>query len=50
MVISGLEEAEQAYDGLEVTFRMKPLLPDQLLATVHQLVEESPDSALPPIN
>jgi len=36
--------------GLEVTFRMKPLLPDQLLATVHQLVEESPDSALPPIN
>jgi DNA-binding NtrC family response regulator len=50
MVISGLEEAEQAYDGLEVTFRMKPLLPDQLLATVHQLVEEKPDSALPPIN
>jgi DNA-binding NtrC family response regulator len=50
MVISGLEEAEQAYDGLEVTFRMKPLLPDQLLATVHQLVEERPDSALPPIN
>jgi DNA-binding NtrC family response regulator len=50
MVISGLEEAEQAYDGLQVTFRMKPLLPDQLLATVHQLVEEKPDSALPPIN
>ncbi len=35
MVISGLEEAEQEYDGLDVTFRMKPLLPDQLLATVH---------------
>ena len=50
MVISGLEEAEQAYDGLQVTFRMKPLLPDQLLATVHQLVEERPGSALPPIN
>jgi DNA-binding NtrC family response regulator len=50
MVISGLEEAEQAYDGLRVTFRMKPLLPDQLLATVNQLVQERPDSAFPPIN
>lgn len=50
MVISGLEEAEQEYDGLQVTFRMKPLLPDQLLATVHQLVQESPDLARPPVN
>ena len=39
LVISGLEEAEQEYAGLDVTFRMKPLLPDHLLATVHRLVE-----------
>jgi DNA-binding response OmpR family regulator len=40
LVISGLEEAEQEYAGLDVTFRMKPLLPDQLLETVKVLVEE----------
>lgn len=50
MVISGLEEAEQEYNGLNVTFRMKPLLPEQLLATVHRLVSENTDAALPPIN
>jgi CheY-like chemotaxis protein len=38
LVISGLEEAEQEYAGLDVTFRMKPLLPDNLLETVGQLV------------
>jgi CheY-like chemotaxis protein len=41
LVISGLEEAEQEYAGLDVTFRMKPLLPDNLLETVKQLVGES---------
>jgi DNA-binding NtrC family response regulator len=50
MVISGLEEAEQEYDDLQVTFRMKPLLPDQLLATVHRLVQDSPESVPPPIH
>jgi DNA-binding response OmpR family regulator len=40
LVISGLEEAEQEYAGLDVTFRMKPLLPDQLLQTVRTLIEE----------
>jgi hypothetical protein len=39
-VISGLEEAEQEYAGLNVTFRMKPLLPDRLLETVERLVDE----------
>jgi DNA-binding NtrC family response regulator len=39
LVISGLEEAEQEYKGLDVTFRMKPLLPDRLLETVGRLVE-----------
>ena len=40
MVISGLEEAEDEYRGLEVTFRMKPLLPDNLLANVHTLLPQ----------
>src|SRR5260370_36824602 len=38
LVISGLEEAEREYAGLDVTFRMKPLQPDNLLETVKQLV------------
>jgi DNA-binding NtrC family response regulator len=41
LVISGLEEAEQEYVGLDVTFRMKPLLPDRLLETVRSLVDDS---------
>jgi DNA-binding NtrC family response regulator len=40
LVISGLEEAEEEYANLDVTFRMKPLLPDNLLETVKQLVAE----------
>jgi CheY-like chemotaxis protein len=40
LVISGLEEAEDEYAGLDVTFRMKPLLPDNLLETVRHLVAE----------
>ena len=39
MVISGLEEAESEYDGLNVVFRLKPLPPDDLLANVHRLLE-----------
>ena len=38
LVISGLEEAEEEYDGLDVLFRMKPLLPAHLLASVHRLM------------
>lgn len=41
MVISGLEEAETEYDGLEVTFRVKPLLPSHLLANVESLLSPS---------
>jgi DNA-binding NtrC family response regulator len=41
LVISGLEEAEQEYDGMAVTFRVKPLLPDDLLATVQRLTAKS---------
>jgi len=50
LVISGLEEAEQEYVGLDVTFRVKPLLPELLLETVHRLVhQDEPDTASPPI-
>jgi DNA-binding NtrC family response regulator len=38
LVISGLEEAEEEYQDLNVTFRLKPLLPDNLLASVDRLV------------
>ena len=34
IVISGLEDAEQEYEGLDVHFRMKPLNPEGLLASV----------------
>lgn len=39
LVISGLDDAESEYSGLDVTFRLKPLLPDSLLASVHGLIQ-----------
>jgi CheY-like chemotaxis protein len=39
LVISGMEEAEAEYEGLNVLFRLKPLLPEQLLASVQGLIE-----------
>jgi CheY-like chemotaxis protein len=39
LVISGLEEAEAEYAHLRVLFRLKPLLPDNLLASVHSLIQ-----------
>jgi CheY-like chemotaxis protein len=41
LVISGLEEAEDEYQGMDVLFRMKPLLPDHLLASVHRLITQT---------
>ena len=38
LVISEMVEAEEEYEGLNIQFRLKPLLPDNLLASVHQLV------------
>lgn len=38
LVISGLEEAEEEYRDFNVTFRLKPLLPDNLLASVDRLI------------
>jgi CheY-like chemotaxis protein len=39
LVISGMAEAEDEYADLDVQFRLKPLLPDNLLASVHHLLE-----------
>jgi DNA-binding NtrC family response regulator len=41
MVISGLEDAEPEYAGMNVLFRLKPLLPDSLLASVESLMKLS---------
>jgi CheY-like chemotaxis protein len=41
LVISGMPDAEEEYAGLGVDFRLKPLMPDNLLAIVHRLVEKS---------
>jgi CheY-like chemotaxis protein len=41
LVISGMEEAEAEYEGLNTQFRLKPLLPDNLLASVHRLVHHA---------
>ncbi len=38
LVISGLLEAEDEYQELSVDFRLKPLLPDDLLASVNRLI------------
>ena len=39
LVISGLAEAEEEYAALGVNFRMKPLMPQNLIATVQMLIE-----------
>ena len=40
MVISGMDEAEAEYEGLNVLFRLKPLLPEELLACVQRLLNQ----------
>jgi CheY-like chemotaxis protein len=40
LVLSGLAEAEDAYEGLEVMFRLKPLPPRELLEVVRGLLKE----------
>jgi CheY-like chemotaxis protein len=48
MVISGLEEAEDDYAGMNVTFRVKPLLPENLLSSVHSLLRPGVQDAAAP--
>lgn len=38
LVISGMEEAQDEYRDLDVTFRLKPLLPEDLLSSVERMV------------
>ncbi len=41
LVISGMEEAQDEYRDLDVTFRLKPLLPDNLLASVDRMLHSA---------
>lgn len=45
IVISGLEEAEAEYEGLNVFFRLKPVPPDHLLSSVYDLVNLGSDGS-----
>jgi CheY-like chemotaxis protein len=45
MVISGLEEAEEEYDGLNVQFLLKPLSPDLLLSNLRFLIDQQHQGA-----
>jgi CheY-like chemotaxis protein len=40
VVLSGLPDAESAYDGLNVIFRLKPCDPESLIQLVQQLLGE----------
>lgn len=41
IVISGMAEAEDEYDGLDVTFRTKPCPPPELISLVRRTLELS---------
>jgi CheY-like chemotaxis protein len=41
MVISGMEEAEDEYANYNVRFRLKPVLPVDLIASVHSLLQNA---------
>jgi CheY-like chemotaxis protein len=41
LVISGLAEAEQEYSELNVRFRLKPVMPDDLIACVHEMLSQT---------
>jgi DNA-binding NtrC family response regulator len=41
LVLSGMEDAEEAYEDLDVVFRLKPLPPDDLLHLVVKLLSEA---------
>ena len=40
LVLSGLPDAEDEYAGLDVVFRAKPILPEQLLSLVHSFLDQ----------
>ena len=41
LVVSGMEEAAEQYEGLGVEFRVKPLPPESLLTCVRELILEA---------
>jgi CheY-like chemotaxis protein len=40
IVLSGLPEAETAYEGLDVVFRLKPCGPESLILLVQELMDD----------
>lgn len=40
LVLSGMPDVEEEYDGLDIVFRVKPIAPDKLLALVDSLLDE----------
>ena len=44
MVISGLDEAEPMYEGLNVRFLLKPLPPEQLIAQIKEVLARKNDA------
>jgi DNA-binding NtrC family response regulator len=42
IVISGLPDADQEYEGLNVVFRLKPCDPEDLIALVRKAIESPP--------
>jgi DNA-binding NtrC family response regulator len=41
LVLSGLAEAEAEYEGLDITFRAKPIMPEELISLVKDLCCEA---------
>ena len=50
LVISGMEEAEAEYDGLNIHFRTKPVQPEALIACVSALLSKPPPQTSPQSN
>jgi two-component SAPR family response regulator len=50
LVISGMEEAEAEYSALRVTFRVKPVQPDSLIACVQSMLDVPPSAAMTSVN
>lgn len=44
IVLSGMAEAEEDYVGLDITFRSKPIRPNDLIALVNQLSKPKPSA------
>ena len=47
LVVSGMEEAAEQYEGLGVEFRVKPLPPESLLTCVRELIFEANSLEVP---